>query len=60
MNLKINIAIKIDIELHNLFPQDVIFNIQIVYEKNQPVKKGKKEGAASGPGGKGAGNPKDK
>ena len=28
-------ASQIDIELHNPFPQDVMFNVQIVYEKNQ-------------------------
>jgi len=33
---------QIDIDLHNPFPQDVIFNVQIVYERNQPAKKGKK------------------
>lgn len=43
-------ASQIDIELHNPFPQDVIFNVQIVYEKNLPVKKGKKEAAAGAKG----------
>ena len=42
--------VPIDIELHNPFPQDVIFNIQIVYEKNQKPQKPKKEGAAGGRG----------
>jgi hypothetical protein len=28
-------ASQIDIELHNPFPQDVVFNVQIAYEKSQ-------------------------
>lgn len=31
-------ACQIDIELHNPFPQDVVFNVQIVYEKKNPPK----------------------
>ena len=52
-------ASQIDIELNNPFPQDVMFNIQIVYEKNQkPQKKQKGDAAASG--GRGAAAGKDK
>jgi hypothetical protein len=41
---------QIDIELHNPFPQDVIFNVQIVYERNQKAAKPKKEAAGAGRG----------
>jgi hypothetical protein len=34
---------QIDIELHNPFPQDVIFQVQIAYEKNAKPNKGKKD-----------------
>ena len=40
----------IDIELHNPFPQDVMFNVQIVYEKNQRAQKPKKEAQPAGRG----------
>jgi hypothetical protein len=40
---------QIDIELHNPFPQDVIFSVQIVYEKNaKAAPKGKKEAGGRG------------
>jgi len=41
---------QIDIELHNPFPQDVIFTVQIAYERNQKAAKPKKEAAAAGRG----------
>lgn len=41
---------QIDIELHNPFPQDVVFNVQIVYEKSQKAAKPKKEAAPAGRG----------
>jgi hypothetical protein len=42
---------QIDIELHNPFPQDVIFTVQIAYERNQkPTKGPKKEAQAAGRG----------
>lgn len=58
---------QIDIDLHNPFPQDVVFHVQIVYERNQPAKKGKKEAAVKpgkdkagqGAGGGGAGAQKN-
>jgi hypothetical protein len=34
---------QIDIELHNPFPQDVIFSVQILCEKSQKPQKAKKE-----------------
>jgi hypothetical protein len=43
-------ASQIDIELHNPFPQDVMFNVQIVYEKNQKAQKPKKEAQPAGRG----------
>ena len=36
-------ASQIDIELHNPFPQDVMFNVAIVYEKTQKAQKPKKD-----------------
>lgn len=52
-------ATQIDIELHNPFPQDVVFVVQIIYEKQQkpagkkgkaaaPPEKGGKKGPADG------------
>ena len=43
-------ASQIDIELHNPFPQDVMFNVQIVYEKNQKPQKAKKGAESAGRG----------
>lgn len=47
---------QIDIELHNPFPQDVMFSVQIVYERNSKVAKAKKEA----PGGARGQPPKDR
>lgn len=47
-------ALQIDLQIENAFPQDVVFNIQIQYDKNQkdPKKKDAK-GQASAPAAKG-------
>ena len=46
---------QIDIELHNPFPHDVIFTVQISYEKTAKNAKPKKDAAAAprGPAAKG-------
>lgn len=48
-------ALQIDLQVENAFPQDVIFNIQVQYERNQKDSKGKKDQKALGAsvGGKG-------
>lgn len=46
-------ALQIDLQVENAFPQDVIFNIQVQYDRNQKDANKKKDNkAAAGAGGK--------
>ena len=41
-------ATQIEIELHNPFPQDVVFNIQILYERSSNKQQKKQAGGKPG------------
>jgi len=46
-------ALQIDLQVENAFPQDVIFNIQVQYDRNQKDATKKKDGKAAPAAGKG-------